>query len=85
MILVLSPAKRLDYESPLPAVTATQPRLLDESERLIARLRRLAPAEIAFIDDRMPNVDGAAALGWQAHLWVDDADSLAWLAEVCGR
>ena len=47
MILVLSPAKRLDYESPLPAVTATQPRLLDESERLIARLRRLAPAEIA--------------------------------------
>ena len=45
----------------------------------------VAPAEIAFIDDRMPNVDGAAALGWQAHLWVDDADSLAWLAEVCGR
>ena len=47
MILVLSPAKRLDYDSPLPAVAATQPRLLDESERLIERLRKLSPAQIA--------------------------------------
>ena len=47
MILVLSPAKRLDYDSPLPAVVATQPRLLDESERLIERLRKLSPAQIA--------------------------------------
>lgn len=47
MILLLSPAKRLDYESPLPKVSVTQPRLLDESERLIRRLRELSPAEIA--------------------------------------
>jgi HAD superfamily hydrolase (TIGR01509 family) len=43
----------------------------------------VAPDRIAFIDDREPNVTGAADAGWQAHLWVDDADSLAWLREVC--
>jgi len=42
------------------------------------------PAErIAFIDDRPANVAGAVDAGWQAHQWVDDADSLAWLDEVC--
>ncbi len=43
------------------------------------------PGEIAFIDDREPNVDAAAAAGWNAHLWVDDADSLAWLRAVTGH
>lgn len=41
--------------------------------------------EIAFIDDRAANVEAARDCGWQAHLWVDDADSLAWLRAVCGR
>lgn len=45
----------------------------------------VAPDRIAFIDDRLPNVTGAADAGWQAHLWVDDADSLTWLGEVCSR
>lgn len=45
----------------------------------------IAPEEIAFIDDRVDSVEAAAAFGWQSHLWVDDADSLAWLAEVCGQ
>lgn len=53
--------------------------------RLVNAQLGVASEEIAFIDDREPNVDAAARLGWQAHLWVDDADSLAWLAEVCGR
>lgn len=42
----------------------------------------VAPAEIAFIDDRGPNVTAASYFGWQAHLWRDDADSAAWLATV---
>ena len=36
MLIVVSPAKTLDYESELPALKATQPRLLDDSEVLIA-------------------------------------------------
>ncbi|MFN8137780.1 MAG: HAD family phosphatase [Propionicimonas sp.] len=42
------------------------------------------PSEIAFIDDREPNVLAARALGWEAHLWVDDDDSRRWLGDVCG-
>ncbi|MFT4215872.1 MAG: HAD family phosphatase [Micropruina sp.] len=43
----------------------------------------VAASEIAFIDDRPENVDGALAAGWQAHLWVDDDDTRAWLSS-CG-
>ena len=40
------------------------------------------PAEIAFVDDRPENVEGALAAGWTAHLWQDDADTRAWLTEL---
>lgn len=32
-----------------------------------------------FVDDKIVNVDAASARGWHAHLWVDDADTRAWL------
>lgn len=56
-----------------------------EIYRQITEELDVAPSGIAFIDDRPANVAGAAGFGWQAHLWVDDADSLDWLGEVCGR
>ena len=40
MKLVLSPAKSLDFESPLPVDTHTQPRFLTQSERLNKVLRK---------------------------------------------
>lgn len=42
----------------------------------------LPGGRIAFIDDRPPNVDGALAAGWCAHLFVDDADSRRWLESL---
>lgn len=39
-------------------------------------------ARLAFIDDRELNVAAARELGWEAHLWVDDADTRAWLTEL---
>ncbi len=39
----------------------------------------LRVSEIAFIDDKQKNVDAALAAGWEAHLWVDDADTRSWL------
>ncbi|MBB1510311.1 HAD family phosphatase [Tessaracoccus sp. MC1756] len=42
----------------------------------------LAPGEIAFIDDKQANVDGALSVGWQAHRWVDDHDTRAWLTAL---
>ncbi len=47
MLIVVSPAKTLDYESELPSLKATQPRLLDDSEVLIERARQLSPADIS--------------------------------------
>ncbi len=38
-----------------------------------------APADLWFVDDKQVNVDAATARGWHAHLWVDDADTRAWL------
>lgn len=68
MILVLSPAKRLDYESPLPSVAPTEPRLLDESSLLIERLRQLSPADIASLmslSDPLATLNHARYAEWQ--------------------
>lgn len=35
--------------------------------------------QIRFVDDRQPNIDVALERGWDAHLWVDDADTAAWV------
>lgn len=40
------------------------------------------PAEIAFIDDRERNIEGAERAGWTAHLWVSPADTRAWLESI---
>jgi hypothetical protein len=47
MIALLSPAKTLDYASPLPTRKATQPRLLDRAEDLVAVMRTKSPDEVA--------------------------------------
>lgn len=40
------------------------------------------PNEVAFIDDRPANVDAARKFGWNAHLFVDDADTRRWLEQI---
>lgn len=47
MIALLSPAKSLDYESPLPTRAHSQPRLLDRAEELIAIMRQKSVDEVA--------------------------------------
>ncbi len=39
----------------------------------------LSGAELAFIDDRPANLEVPVELGWQTHLWRDDADTRDWL------
>lgn len=46
MFIVLSPAKTLDYESSLPKVKASQPRLNQHSAALIERLRESDASEL---------------------------------------
>ena len=47
MLIVVSPAKSLDYQRPLPTAQFTQPAFLDQSEALIEILREKSPAQIA--------------------------------------
>jgi cytoplasmic iron level regulating protein YaaA (DUF328/UPF0246 family) len=54
MLFLLSPAKTLDYATPLPPeleALATRPRFVDEAAVLIAGLKRLEAAELAQIMD----------------------------------
>jgi cytoplasmic iron level regulating protein YaaA (DUF328/UPF0246 family) len=47
MLMVISPAKTLDYESPLATTKNSQPRFLDQSQQLINQLQKLAPHDIS--------------------------------------
>ena len=48
MLLVISPAKKLDASSPLPKkLTTTQPALLDDAAQLIEQLKPLAPHDVS--------------------------------------
>lgn len=47
MIIVLSPAKALDYQTPQTLDEHSQPLFLDQAQTLIERLRALSPPELA--------------------------------------
>lgn len=73
MIIVLSPAKSLDYESPLPAAHATRPDFLDRSAVLVEILKRRSPADIASL---MSISDPLAALNAARYAdWTPDYDA----------
>jgi len=46
MLTVISPAKKLDYVSPVKVETYSQPRLLDHSKELLKGLKRLSPQDV---------------------------------------
>ena len=47
MLIVVSPAKSLDFASRLTRRKCSQPAFLEQSEKLVKQLRQLAPAELA--------------------------------------
>jgi len=51
MLIVLSPAKSLDFTTPAGIRRHTQPRFLDEAEQLVGLLRELSLAEVAELMD----------------------------------
>lgn len=76
MLIVVSPAKTLDYESPLQTRTFTQPELLDHSQVLIERARQLAPSEIGSlmkISDKLAGLNAARYAQWQPNFTLDSA------------
>ncbi len=68
MLIVVSPAKTLDYESPLVTSRFTQPELLDHSAALITRARQLSPDQIASlmkISDKLAGLNAVRFAEWQ--------------------
>jgi cytoplasmic iron level regulating protein YaaA (DUF328/UPF0246 family) len=47
MLIVLSPAKSLDYKTPVKVKAPTLPEFVSESAKLIADLKKLAPQDVA--------------------------------------
>ena len=67
MLLLLSPAKTLDYESPVPDVPHTLPAFPEDSARLIEVLRRKSPQQLSSlmeISDALAGLNAARYLAW---------------------
>lgn len=47
MLTVISPAKSLDFENPVPSTKTTKPRFLKQSQQIIDQTKKLAPQDIA--------------------------------------
>ena len=68
MLIVLSPAKTLDFESRLPTRRHTQPDMLDASAMLIEQLRGLPASEIGAlmdISEPLAELNAARFRDWQ--------------------
>ena len=76
MLLVVSPAKNLDYDSSLATKKFSQPTLLDHSESLISACVKLSPAEISSlmsISDKLAGLNAARFGQWQQPFTVENA------------
>ena len=76
MILVISPAKALDYETPPTTATFTQPDFLDHAAELIEVLREKSPAQIAelmSLSDQLSSLNVARYASWSRPFAPDSA------------
>ncbi|PSW18997.1 peroxide stress protein YaaA [Photobacterium sanctipauli] len=76
MLIVVSPAKTLDYESPLATNTYTLPELVDHSAELIEVCRELTPAQIASlmkVSDKIAGLNAARFAEWSPEFTTDNA------------
>ena len=62
MKMLISPAKSLDFETPIPTLEATQPNFLKESRIINAVLKQMKPADLM---QMMSISEPLAALNWQ--------------------
>lgn len=67
MLMVISPAKTLDFETPPVTKRYTQPQFLDHSQELISQLRDLTPAQIGelmHLSDKLSGLNAARFGSW---------------------
>ncbi|WP_281545647.1 peroxide stress protein YaaA [Grimontia sp. SpTr1] len=76
MLIVVSPAKTLDYQSPLATERYTQPMLTEHSEALIDVCRKLTPADISSlmkVSDKIAGLNAARFAEWSPEFTTDNA------------
>ncbi|VEB50778.1 UPF0246 protein YaaA [Salmonella enterica subsp. enterica] len=76
MLILISPAKTLDYQSPLATPRYTQPELLDHSQQLIQQARQLSAPQISRlmgISDKLADLNATRFHDWQPHFTPDNA------------
>lgn len=69
MLAILSPAKTLDYHSPIPPIAPTEPRLQAETERLVAGASRLGARKLSalmHISDKLATLNAERYRGFDA-------------------
>lgn len=76
MLMLISPAKTLDYESPLPTKKHSEPELLNESARLMKDVKPLAPQDLASlmkISDKLADLNYQRNQDWNKSFNPDNA------------
>nr|WP_154325330.1 peroxide stress protein YaaA [Pantoea sp. 201603H] len=76
MLMIISPAKTLDFESPLTTKQFTQPALLEKSQQLISIARDLTPAQIStlmHISDKLALLNAERFNDWTLPFSPDNA------------
>ncbi len=76
MLIVISPAKKLDYDTPAPTEQATLPELLDESKQLIDILKDYSAERIAGLmklSDRLAQLNYERYQAWTPKITKDKA------------
>ena len=76
VLIVISPAKTLDYDTPPATQKSTQPSMLDQSALLVDELRRLAPQDISIlmgISDKLGVLNYDRYQQWQQPFTKDNA------------
>ncbi len=76
MLLLISPAKTLDYQSPLATRRYTQPELLEYSQQLIGEARNLSEAQIKTlmgVSDKIASLNATRFHDWHPDFTPDNA------------
>ncbi|GAA5647184.1 MULTISPECIES: peroxide stress protein YaaA [Vibrio] len=76
MLIVVSPAKTLDYESPLATENYTQPELTEHSAELIEECRKLTPADVSAlmkVSDKIAGLNVARFAEWSPTFTPDNS------------
>jgi len=76
MLAILSPAKTLDYKTPLPTKKSSEPQFIEESSRLIRHLRELSPSDLSKkmkLSDKLAQLNAQRYAAWRPSFGTDDA------------